>query len=200
VTLFCAAQAPELFGRDQRFGILSLYFARALRRTDYTLARILGFVAALLILQLLPQLVLFVGRVLLAPDIVGAFQDDLASIPPVIGQALLVALLFGGVAMTISAYSPRRAYAVAGIVAVFVIPGLIATVITSLGSSTIGDWLILVSPSSVLDGTNAVLFGSSLNSDFPFVQLPDVAYLAAAAVGIVGSFAICIQRFLRISV
>ena len=44
ISLFCAAQAPELFGRDQRHGILSLYFARALRRTDYTLARILGFV------------------------------------------------------------------------------------------------------------------------------------------------------------
>ena len=33
--LFCAAQAPELFGRDQRYGVLPLYFSRALTRTDY---------------------------------------------------------------------------------------------------------------------------------------------------------------------
>ena len=104
ISLFCAAQAPELFGRDQRHGILSLYFARALRRTDYTLARILGFVAALLILYLLPQLVLFLGRVLLATDVVAAFRDDLPSLPPVIAEGVLVALLYGGLSMTVSAY------------------------------------------------------------------------------------------------
>jgi ABC-2 type transport system permease protein len=200
VTLFCAAQAPELFGRDQRHGILSLYFARALRRSDYASARILGFVAALLILQLLPQLVLFVGRVLLSPDIVGAFRRDLPSIPPIFAQAALVALLFGGVSMSVSAYTPRRAYAVAGIIALFVIPGAIAAVVTGLGSSTIGDWLTLISPSSILDGTNAVLFGVPFGGEFFFVQLPDLAYFAAATVGIVGSFAICVRRFQQISV
>jgi ABC-2 type transport system permease protein len=200
IGLFCAAQAPELFGRDQRHGILSLYFARALLRSDYTLARILGFVAALTILLLLPQIVLFGGRVLLSPDIVGAFQKDLPSIPPILAQTLLTALLFGGLAMTVSAYTPRRAYAVAGIIALFVIPGVIASVVTGLGSSTIGNWLTLLSPSSILDGTNAVLFGASFGSEFFFVQLPDIAYFAAAAVGIVGSFAISIRRFQVISV
>ncbi|HEX5013193.1 MAG TPA: hypothetical protein VFV72_03465 [Candidatus Limnocylindrales bacterium] len=200
VTLFCGAQAPELFGRDQRHGTLSLYFARALRRTDYTLARIFGFVTALVILQLLPQLILFVGRVLLSPDIVGAFGRDLPSFPAILGQAVLVGLLYGGVSMTIAAYTPRRAYAVAGIVAVFVIPGIVAAVITGLGSSAIGDWLVLISPSSVLDGTNAVLFGVPLNPDFPFAQRPDIAYFAAAGIGIVGSLVICLRRFLTISV
>ena len=33
--LFCAAQAPELFGRDQRYAVLPLYFSRALTRSDY---------------------------------------------------------------------------------------------------------------------------------------------------------------------
>jgi ABC-2 type transport system permease protein len=198
--LFCAAQAPELFGRDQRFGVLSLYFARALRRSDYTLARILGFVAALLILMLLPQMLLFLGRVLLSPDIIGGFRRDLPSVPPVLAQSLLTALLYGGLAMVVSAYTPRRAYAVAGIIALFVIPGVIASVVTGLGSSTIGDWLTLLSPSSILDGTNAVLFGRPFGQEFFFVQLPDIAYFTAAAVGIVGSFAISIRRFQKISV
>ena len=30
--LFCAAQAPELFGRDQRYRVLPLYFSRAITR------------------------------------------------------------------------------------------------------------------------------------------------------------------------
>jgi ABC-2 type transport system permease protein len=198
--LFCAAQAPEQFGRDQRYGILSLYFARALRRSDYALSRVFGFAAALLILVLLPQVVLFLGRVLLSADIVDALRRDLPSIPPVLAQSTLTALLYGSLAMVVSAYTPRRAYAVAGTIALFVIPNLIATVVTSVGSSAIGNWLTLISPNSILRGTNAVLFGEPLGEEFFFVQLPDVAYFAAATVGIVGSFVICVRRFQRINV
>jgi ABC-2 type transport system permease protein len=199
VVLFCAAQAPELFGRDQRHGVLALYFARALRRSDYTLARIGGFVVALLVLELVPQVVLFLGRVLLSPDIPGAVGDDLPSLGPVLGQALLSAGLLGGLAMLVSAFTPRRAYAVAGIIALFVVPGIVAGVITSLGSSTIGSWLVLASPTTVLDGTNALLFGTPLGADFTFVDLPQVAYLITAVVGIVGSVAISLRRFARIT-
>ena len=198
--LFCAAQAPELFGRDQRHGILSLYFSRTLRRTDYTLARILGFVAALIVLLLLPQVVLFLGRVLLSPDVVEGFRRDVGAIPPILAQTLLTAFLYGGLAMAVSAYTPRRAYAVAGIIALFVIPDILATVVVGLGSSTIGTWLTLISPNAILAGTNATLFGIPLGSEFFFVDLPDIAYFAAAAVGIVGSIAICIRRFRQIAI
>ena len=47
VMLFCAAQAPELFGRDQRYGVLPLYFSRVLTRVDYALARIGGLFLAI---------------------------------------------------------------------------------------------------------------------------------------------------------
>jgi ABC-2 type transport system permease protein len=199
VVLFCAAQAPELFGRDQRHGILSLYFARALRRSDYTLARIAGFVAALLILQLFPQTVLFLGRVLLAPDVARAVGDDLPSIPPILVQGLLSSLLLGGLSMAISAFTPRRAYATAGIIALFVIPNIVASVVAGIGSSDIGNLLFLLSPTSVLDGTNAALFGTELGSEFFFIDLPDWAFFAAAVAGIVGSIAITLRRFARIT-
>jgi ABC-2 type transport system permease protein len=199
VVLFCAAQAPELFGRDQRHGVLALYFARALRRSDYALARIGGFVAGLLILELLPQLVLFLGRILLTADIPKAVGDDLGFAGPVLAQSALSAALLGGLAMTVSAFTPRRAYAVAGIIALFIIPNVVAGVVTALGSSTIGTWLVLTSPTTVLDGTNAFLFDTRLDTDFFFIDLPDWAFLAAAAAGIVGSIAITLRRFARIT-
>lgn len=199
VILFCAAQAPELFGRDQRHGVLSLYFARALRRSDYTLARIGGFVASLLLLQLFPQTVLFLGRVLLAPDVAAGIRDDLPQIPPIIAQALLSSFLLGGLSMAISAFTPRRAYATAGIIALFVIPAILAGVVAGIGSSEIGSILFLTSPTSVLDGTNAALFGTDLGSEFFFLDLPDWAYFAAAIAGIVGSIGITLRRFARIT-
>ena len=199
IVLFCAAQAPELFGRDQRHGVLALYFARALRRSDYALARIGGLVAALLILELTPNLLLFLGRVLLSPDIPAAVADDLPSFVPVIGQAALAAGLLGGLSMAVSAFSPRRAYATAGIIALFTIPNIVAGIVAGLGSSAIATWLVLLSPTSVLDGTNAILFGKELGSDFFFVDLPNWAYIVAAIVGIAGSLAITVRRFARIA-
>lgn len=199
VVLFCAAQAPELFGRDQRHGVLSLYFARALRRSDYALARIAGFVAALLILQLFPQAVLFFGRVLLAPDVARAITDDLPVVPPILLQGLLSSLLLGGLSMAISAFTPRRAYATAGIIALFVIPNIVASVVAGIGSTDIGNVLFLASPTSVLDGTNAVLFNRDLGSEFFFIDLPDWSYFVAAIAGIVGSIAITLRRFAKIT-
>lgn len=199
VVLFCAAQAPELFGRDQRHGVLALYFARALRRPDYVLARIGGFMAALLILELLPQVILFLGRVLLTTDIPKAIGEDLPSVGPVLAQSALAAGLMGGVSMVVSAFTPRRAYAVAGIIALFTIPNVVAGIVVGLGSSTIGTWLTLISPTSILDGTNAFLFDTQLDSDFFFVDLPGIAFVAAALVGIAGSIAITLRRFARIA-
>jgi ABC-2 type transport system permease protein len=199
VVLFCAAQAPELFGRDQRHGVLALYFARALRRSDYVLARIGGFMTALLILELVPQAILFLGRILLTEDIPKAVGDDLPSFGPVLAQSALSAGLLGGVSMVVSAFTPRRAYAVAGIIALFTIPNVVASIVVGLGSSTVGTWLTLVSPTSVLDGTNAFLFDTRLDSDFFFVDLPGIAFVAAAGVGILGSITITLRRFARIA-
>lgn len=200
VILFCAAQAPDLFGRDQRHSLLALYFSRALRRTDYALARIGGFVAAVFLLQLLPQVLLFLGQVLLSTNIVQGVAGDVPAMRAVVVQAALTAGLLGGLAMAVSAFTPRRAYAVAGIIALFVIPGIVVGIVVGLGSGDIGRWLVLLSPTSILEGTNAFLFDVPLGSDFGVILgVPDAAYLGAAAVGIVGSGAIAVRRFQRIT-
>ena len=84
VMLFVAAQAPELLGRDQRHHVLSLYFSRALLRIDYALAKFAALVAAILILVLIPQAVIFVGLVVSNADIVAALGANIGSIPPVL--------------------------------------------------------------------------------------------------------------------
>jgi ABC-2 type transport system permease protein len=197
VVLFCAAQAPDLFGRDQRHSLLSLYFSRALRREDYVLARIAGFAVAVFILQMLPQVLLFFGQALLATDVLKGMLDNLRPMAAAIAQAALTAGLLGGLSMAVSAFTPRRAYAVAGIIALFIIPSIVAGIVIALGSAEIGRWLVLLSPTSVLDGTNAFLFDTPRVGQFEgyLDAVPDIAFLVAAAVGIAGSIAITIRRF-----
>lgn len=197
VILFCAAQAPDLFGRDQRHSLLALYFARALRRTDYALARIAGFMVALFILQLLPQVFLFLGQVLLSTDVVTGFLDEAPSLAKAAAQAAFTAGLLGGLSMAVAAFTPRRAYAVAGIIALFVIPSIVTGIVIGLGSEDLGRWLVLLSPTSVLDGVNGFLFHMALTTDsggiVPYV--PEWAYVGVAVAGIAGSVLLAVRRF-----
>jgi ABC-2 type transport system permease protein len=200
VVLFCAAQAPELFGRDQRHALHSLYFSRALRREDYALARLGGFTVAVFLLQLLPQVLLFIGQVLLATDIVTGAREDVPELAAAAAQAAITAGLLGGLSMAISAFTPRRAYAVAGIIALFTLPNIVAGIVVAVGSLDIGRWLLLLSPTSVLDGTNAILFDVPVESQFEDVVLliPPVEYAVAAAAGIAGAVVVTVRRFQRI--
>ena len=115
-------------------------------------------------------------------------------------QGLLVAGLFGGIAGLIAAYTPRRAYATAAIIAVFIIPPIIVAIVGAQASEDFARIVVFLSPADILDGTNAAIFGSI--PDSPVVRslgLSGWAYLAAAAVGIVGSIALTVRRYLRIS-
>jgi ABC-2 type transport system permease protein len=200
IMLFCAAQAPELFGRDQRYGVLPLYFSRVLTRTDYAVAKLGGLIAALLMVELAPYVILFVGRVLVAPDPVAGLNEESGAVPRFLLQAVLVAGLLGGLAGLIAAWTPRRAYATAAIIAVFIIPPIIVALIGSLSSEDLARLVIFLSPGDILDGANSAIFGSI--SDSPVLaslDLPGWTFIAAAAVGIVGSIGLTIRRYLRIA-
>jgi ABC-2 type transport system permease protein len=201
VILFCAAQAPELFGRDQRYALHSLYFSRALRREDYAVARLAGFMVAVFLLQWLPQVLLFLGQVLLATDVISGATTDLPDLAKAAAQAAVTAGLLGGLSMAISAFTPRRAYAVAGIIALFLIPNIVAGIVVGVGSVDLGHWLLLLSPTSILDGTNAILFDAPVQGQLEraVVLIQPFEYAIAAAVGIAGSVLLCVRRLQRIT-
>lgn len=200
IMLFCAAQAPELFGRDQRYGVLPLYFSRVLTRTDYALAKAFGLMVALFAVAVTPYLILFVGRVFVAPDPAAGLTNELGAVPKFLLQAFLVAGLLGGLASLIAAWTPRRAYATATIIAIFIVPPIIVSIIATQTSQDLARVMILFSPGDILNGTNAAIFGSIPDSAVvASVDLPGWAYLAAAAVGIAGSIGLTVRRFVRIA-
>ncbi len=197
IALFCAAQAPELFSRDQRHGVLALYFARALRRSDYALARLAGFGLALLLVLFLPMVILLTGRVLLSTDVGAALSQDLPILPAVVAQAVTIAALFGSLSMVVAAFTPRRAYATAGIIALFVVPGLVATAVIGQGSGALGTALVLLSPGTILDGTSAFYFGNPLPDEFFFFDLPTWTFVIAAFAVSAIAVLIAARRFAR---
>jgi ABC-2 type transport system permease protein len=197
--LFCGAQAPELFGRDQRYSVLPLYFSRILARTDYAIAKLGGLVLALFLVDIAPQVVLFAGRVFVASDPITGISDEIGAVPRFLAQGVLTAGLLGGVSGLIAAYTPRRAYATAAIIAVFIVSPIIIALVDNLATSDLARFIIFLSAPDVLAGTNAAIFEAF--SDNPVVaslDLPRWTYMLAAAIGIVGSIGLTIRRYLRI--
>ncbi len=200
IMLFCAAQAPELFGRDQRYGVLPLYFSRVLTRTDYALAKVGGLIVALLMVELAPYVILFIGRVLVATDPVTGLGAEIGAVPKFLAQGLLVAGLLGGLAALVAAWTPRRAYATAAIIALFIIPPIIVALVGGLTSQDLARIAIFFSPADTLDGTNATIFNSIADSSVvAAIDLPGWTYVAAALVGAVGSIVLTVRRYLRIA-
>ncbi len=200
VMLFCAAQAPELLGRDQRHGLLSLYFSRALHRMDYAIGRLAGVVAAILIFVLLPQAIIFVGSVLAAADAGKQLGIETGLLPAILGQAAILSLLLGSIATVISAFTPRRVYATTSIIAALFVTSLVTSVLMERGSTAVARLLLLASPNDILDATNAFLFDRS--PEGPATQaanLPGPVYLVAAAVITAGCIALLVRRYARIT-
>jgi ABC-2 type transport system permease protein len=199
VMLFVAAQAPELLGRDQRHHVLSLYFSRALLRLDYVLAKGAAFATAILILILIPQLVIFVGLVISSTDVVAAIGDNIGSIAPVLGVAVTIALLLGSIGLAVSAFTPRRAYATATIMAIFIVPGVVADIVLRSTTGALTRYIVLASPGSVIDGVNAFLFGSKPQArEVVRADFAGTLYLAVAIVVTVALIGALVRRYQRI--
>ena len=200
VMLFCAAQAPELFGRDQRYGVLPLYFSRVLTRVDYTLARAGGLFLAIFVISIVPQLILTIGAILAAPDPLTGLRDDLPEIPRYLAVALVASALLGGVATVIAAWTPRRAYATAAIIAVFIIPPIVVALMAELAVGDLARVLVLASPGDIIDGVNAVVFdAASPNPTIVAANLPGWTYLVAAAAGTIACVVLVLRRYLGIT-
>ncbi len=196
VALFTAAQAPELLGRDLRFRVLTLYFARALRRDDYALAKALAFGLAILVLLLVPQALIFVGRALVSPDIPASVEGDLPDVVPVLAQGLLTAGLLGSIGLAIAAFTPRRAFATIGIIAVWLIPPIAVDSAARIAGGDLAGPFTLISPVDILIGANAWFFGLP-QADIPG-SVPLWAYPVAGVIMTAVCIGILLVRYRRI--
>lgn len=197
--LFCAAQAPELMGRDQRHRVLVLYFSRALERIDYVVAKVAALATALVLVLAAPLLLIFIGRVLAARDVPDAFLANVPAVAPAFFVVPVAALLLGTLGLAVAAMTPRRAYATAGIIALFIIPPIMIALVTEIARGDVARYSVLFGVAQVLDGVNAFAFDRTPSDDLVRAsRLPGLLYVAVAAGMTVAALAVLIRRYQRI--
>jgi ABC-2 type transport system permease protein len=198
--LFLGIVAPELVSRDRQTGVLALYFARPMRRSDYALARLAGLVSALWLTLAAPLVVMFAGDALSAdgPGDVGKATGHLLQ---GLAHAATHALLLGAVSLLIASFLRRRAVAAAAIAGLFLLGtplvGFIASLDPGAGTS---ELVSMINPPTALTYLNGWLYN---HGTWPYSESHHVMYgplLGAYAVAIIAaSAALLVARYRKVA-
>ena len=129
--LFSAIIAPEVLIPDRREGVISLYLVRPLTILDYVAARWSAFAVVAFGLALSGQTLLFIGFLLAADNPADYIRDNWLDVPRFVAGGAIVALFITTIPMAVSAFTTRRAYAAAFVIAVFVITSTVAGILTA---------------------------------------------------------------------
>ena len=170
LTIFIAAQAPELVSRDLRSHVLPLYFSRPLRRGDYPLAKYIALTAACLLLIEVPLLILYLGTIASAKSGGTDVLTETRALIPGLGVGLMWAVLMAAIGLVLASLTGRRAYAT-GIVAIacfltWVVSMLLIQAEGGMDSTSTGARIAgLFSPFNLLDGVRIWLGGTSPGED-----------------------------------
>lgn len=198
IGLYLAAQAPQTVSRDLRFKTVPLYFSRPIERVDYVRAKFAAMASALFVLTATPLIVLYVGALLAKLD----FAEQTKGFAQGLVSVALLSLLFSGIALVISAVTPRRGFGIAAVIAVLTISyGAVSTVQAIAheqgGNGTAIEWLGLFSPITLIDGVQTAFLGAT--SSFPGNEGPSagvgVVYLLLVLALVAGSYAALMRRY-----
>lgn len=160
VGLFVATTAPEMICVDKRERILPLYFSRAISRSDYVLAKVAAMTVLTMTLSVVPSIVLWLGRQLVAESPWRAMRENVGDLGRVTLLGVLIALTLGTGGLMISSLTDRKAVGVT----VIVIGFTLITSIARLAMSLLEDYewsryFIFGSMTDVFAGISSHLFG-----------------------------------------
>ncbi|MGW7284250.1 ABC transporter permease [Streptomyces sp. NPDC054847] len=200
IALFLASQAPQSVSRDLRFKSVPLYFSRPIERVDYVLAKYAAMASAVFVLTAAPLVILYAGALLAEFD----FADQTKGFAQGLVSVAVLSVLFGGIGLVLAAFTPRRGFGVAAVIATLTITyGAVSTVQAiawETGSAGVIQWLGLFSPVTLIDGLQTAFLGAT--SAFPGGEGPGagvgVVYLLVVLALIAGSYGVLMRRYRKV--
>jgi ABC-2 type transport system permease protein len=126
--LFVALVAPDVMCPDRRQRVLPLMFARPLTGTDYVAAKVIAIASILFAFSFIPQVVLYVGNMLVSDSAFDYLRGHLDVLWKVPAAALLLAAYYAVVGVAISSMTDRRIVAGASIIGLFLVTSITAGV------------------------------------------------------------------------
>ena len=122
--LFVALVAPDVVCPDRRQHVLPLMFARPLTGVDYVAAKLAAIATILFAFSFVPQVVLFVGNMLVSDSALDYFTGHLDILWKVTLAVLLLAVFYAVIGVAIASFTDRRIVAGASIIGLFLITSI----------------------------------------------------------------------------
>ncbi len=127
--LFVALVAPDVICPDRRHHVLPLMFARPLTGIDYVAAKVGAIAAIIFAFSFLPQVVLFIGNMLVSDSALDYFTGHLDVLWKVPAAVLLLAIYYSVVSVAIASLTDRRIVAGAAIIGLLLVTSIAAGVL-----------------------------------------------------------------------
>lgn len=164
ILLFAGITTPELLCPDRRDGMLQLYFSTAVSRGEYLAGRVIGAIAPLLLVTMVPMLVLYAGILVFEEHPLGYVEDNWAELPRIVAAGVILAVYYGLVGLAVSSLTGRRAFAIGGYLLLLVAPTVLSALLQE--AFTGAEELDLVSLSTLPIGFAGELFPDA-SDDIP---------------------------------
>lgn len=197
VAIFLATQAPVLASREIRFHVIPLYFSRPVGHLDFVLAKAAAMATALFALMAVPVTVLYVGGLIAKmPD---SGEQVLKYLGALVG-CVLFALVLAAIGMVVAAFTPRRGFGVAAVIAVYMISAAFVGAVQGIAEAqtnfTLQGWAGLFTPFNLVDIVQVRLLGAQASSaGVPSGIEGGLVALALCVVIVLGSIAVLYRRF-----
>ena len=177
--VFVGLTAPDVVCPDRRNRVLPLLFSRPLTGSDYVIAKVGAVAAIVFAFGFLPQVLLFVGQMLVSDAALEYLTDNAAVIWQVPLAVAALALYYASLAVAIASFATRRIAAAAALLIVLLVTSVTAAVLTE-GRDTPTPWAavnLLNNPLQIRD----LIFDGQLSFDS---DLSGVSGGGALAVGV----------------
>jgi ABC-2 type transport system permease protein len=136
--VFVALTAPDIMCPDRRQRVLPLIFARPLTGVDYVVAKLGAMAGILFAFSFIPQVILFVGQMLVSDDGALRYLRDNAEVIWQVPVAIsLLSIFYASIGVAISSLTARRIIAGALIVGLFLVTSIVSSVLVGPTEETV---------------------------------------------------------------
>ena len=129
--LFVAVTAPDVVCPDRRHRVLPLIFARPLVGRDYVLAKVGAIATILFGFSFLPQVVLFVGQMLVSDAALDYLRDNADVLWKVPVAVVLLAVYYAAIGVAVASLTSRRIVGGVALLALALVPSVLAGAVLS---------------------------------------------------------------------
>lgn len=188
--LFVALVAPDVICPDRRQRVLPLMFARPLTGVDYVIAKVGAIASILFAFSYLPQVVLFVGNMLVSDAAAKYFTGHLDVLWKVPLAVLLLAVYYAVIGVAAASMTDRRIVAGAGVIGLFLVTSIAAGVIVGDFEAGHGSAAALINVLALPLYLRDVVFLGHIDAQSPLSGVANggwlsaVTYLAVLLVGV----------------